>query len=483
MGQAGGYTAGQPSTFTWQGSLVPQSAIASYLMKGPTGFVTVNYPAIKAASNYYAIDQAAIKAMQGKGGPGSTATFPYSTSSNLGSTSGSFDEKNWGMYADLTGQFHPGSRTLKYDVGLRWVETHQTIFSPTQVQSIAITNASLSDGGKFPAAYTFPGTKHTYQAFLPSLSLVYEVADDFLVRGSVSRTMTRPFPGSMISVLNFSSPTADTASLGNPALKPYFSNNIDVGAELYTGGEGYLGVALFRKSISGFTGSSNLTVPVSYLGNFGITWGGLTQTQQANLAAKGCSDVPTCAANVVLTTQVNQAGLEIINGMEWDYVQPLDFLLADYGLKGFGFTGNVTLLDPTSTASPPTHPTGVANLQYNLTAYYENNGLMVRTSYNWNSKVYGSGSNNQGVCLPPGTSSGGCPAGAYLFGLPYGQLDLSSSLKLATLFGDLPSDPEVTFDITNLTSSKQRSIDQFSDAIHSYYIKGQTFMLGLRGTF
>jgi TonB-dependent receptor len=488
------YTSGMPTTFTYQGSLVPQSALASYLTPGPTGFVTVNYNAIKAASNYYAFDQAAINAMKGIGGPGTTATWPYSTSSNLGSTSGSFDERDWGLYGDFSGQLHPGSRTLKYDIGLRWVETHQTIYSPTQVTAITAQNALINsngtypaiyntDGALYPAEYTFPGVKHTYQAFLPSATLVYDVADDFLVRASISRTMTRPNPGQMISVLNFSDVQASSASLGNPALKPFFSNNIDLGAEYYTGAEGYYGVAVFRKAIAGYNSSQVLTEPLSYLANFGVTWTSLTQGQQAVLTSDGCTDVPTCTHPISVTTQVNAPGLLTINGMEFDAVQPLDFLLEQYGLKGFGLTGNVTILDQSSSGTAPVHATGVAPLSYNLTGYYEDNGIMVRTSYVWNGRSYASGTNNQSVCLPSTASAPLCPNGAYLFAAPYGQLDASSSLKLSKLFGDIPSDPEVTFDIENVFNAKQVSYDQFPQAVHSYYIKGQTFLLGLRGTF
>ena len=35
----------------------------------------------------------------------------------------------------------------------------------------------------------------------------------------------------------------------------------------------------------------------------------------------------------------NSTGLETIKGMELNWVQPLDFLLEQYGLKGFGLVG------------------------------------------------------------------------------------------------------------------------------------------------
>lgn len=484
-GYGTGYSTGFPA-LAWGGSLVPQTALASYLKPGPTGFITVDYNKIFAASNYYAIDRAAIAAVCAM--PSCTSVSPpFSTSSNTGGTSGAFDEKNVGLYAQLDGVLDWGHK-LKYDIGLRWTQTRQSIVSP--VVHTDPRNATLLNGGLYPNFYSFSAAKSTYQAFLPSIALVYEVADDFQVRGSISRTMTRPDPSQMISVVNFSDPNATSATLGNPALKPFYSNNIDLGAEYYTGAEGYFGVAVFRKSISGFTNQITTSQTFSYLSQFGVNYGSLSTSQQIAISthvAGGCTSDATCAnAPISVNEQFNLPGLKIINGMEFDIVQPLDFLLEPYGLKGFGFTGNVTILDQKATGIVSSIATGVAPLQYNLTGYYEDNGLMVRMSYNWNDRVYGTLGNQQNVCFPAaasGVKPTGCPGGAFIFGAPYGQADISSSLKLSRLFGDLPSDPEVTFNVQNVFSAKQVTYFQLPDAVHSYYIKGQTYMFGLRGSF
>ncbi len=475
-----GYTAGQPP-ITYAGSAIPQSALASYLVPGPTGFITANYNAIKAATNYAAIDAAAIAAV-GNALPGTTGTYPYSTASNTGGNSGTVEEKNFGLYLETSGIFNIAGRDLKYNAGLRWVQTLQAITSP--ITHVNPLNAGLADGGLFPNTFSFSTIKHDYAAFLPSAALVYNISDDFLVRASVSRTMTRPNPNQMISGVNFSDLTAQQVGLGNPALKPFFSNNIDLGAEYYTGAEGYFGVALFRKSVAGFTVGQNVTQPFSYLAQFGITYNTLNATQQTALAGRGCVSDAVCPATVLVTQQVNAPGLLIVNGMEFDWVQPLDFLLEQHGLKGFGFTANMTILDPRSTGIAPINPTGIAPFSYNLTGYYENNGYMARLSYVFNDRTYASGSNTQSVCLPnTGATASGCPAGAYLFAAPYAQADFSSSVRLSNVFGDLPSDPELTFDLQNVFHAKLKTYDQYTNAIHSYYDQGQVFLFGIRGTF
>ena len=87
---------------------------------------------------------------------------------------------------------------------------------------------------------------------------------------------------------------------------------------------------------------------------------------------------------ITVTQKVNAPGMLTVNGMEFDYVQPLDFLLEHYGLPGFGFNGNLTLLDQKSSGSAPAFATGVPPMSYNVTGYYDHDGISVRLSYVWN---------------------------------------------------------------------------------------------------
>jgi TonB-dependent receptor len=352
--------------------------------------------------------------------------------------------------------------------------------STTVRTNVDSRNTGLTDGNFYPNTYTLIPLHNEYQAFLPSLNLVYSVNDEVRLRGSISRTMTRPNYSSMIGSVNFAISDASSATLPNPYLKPFFSNNIDLGVEVYTGAEGYIGVDVFRKGISGFTTSTNTTVPFRSLAQYGITYDSLAIVTKAALDAKGGPD----AATVVVSQSVNQPGLQTINGLEITYVQPLDILLEQYGLKGFGFTGNLTIVDQSSTGAAPTFATGIPPYTYNVSAYYENHGIMVRATYVYSDKTYTSASNVQGVCLPSVSMlAANCPGGAYLRGAPYGQLDFSSSLDLSNIFGELPSDPQLTFDVQNLMHSKRRTYDQWSNATNTYYDAGSVFLFGVRGRF
>ena len=63
----------------------------------------------------------------------------------------------------------------------------------------------------------------------------------------------------------------------------------------------------------------------------------------------------------MLTQQVNASGTLTSNGLEFTWVQPLDFLLGRYlGISGFGFTANLTLIDQNGRARRPPIALGVA---------------------------------------------------------------------------------------------------------------------------
>lgn len=105
---------------------------------------------------------------------------------------------------------------------------------------------------------------------------------------------------------------------------------MDFGGEWYTGGEGYVGLTLFNKRISGFTVNGVRRIPFNDLG---VPYDSLLPIQQAGLDQRGGPN----AATVDVQTQVNADGVLNIRGTEAIWVQPLDRLV-----DGLGFSVNYT---------------------------------------------------------------------------------------------------------------------------------------------
>jgi TonB-dependent receptor len=443
-----GYTAGRNDALTYGGSLIPNAALASYLVPGPSGFVTVDWDRFKKDSNYAYFQQ----------------TAPSVGSSNTSASAGYIREKTKGVYTEVNGTLDLAGYALRYNAGVRYVKTEQTVGSFNTVPDPR--NATLTlNGSKFPNVDSFAYLDSSYNNTLPSASAALNLSKNVLARLSLSKTMTRADPNALRPGINFSSPSADTGTVGNVSLKPYLSDNIDLGVEWYTGREGYLSATVFSKELNGFTVNENVTLPFNDLASYGILYSSLTPTQQAALATRGGPD----AATVVLTRPRNASGILKITGLELGWVQPLDKWLP---VRGFGLSDTATFTHQKATGEGTAGfvALGVPKKTNNLTVYYEHDGYMLRLSHNYSEGSQVSGTNQNGIGL------------AALYVDDYKQLDLSSSIDLENVF-DRKGWPTLTFDVVNLNRAKQRTYFQFSNATFSQYTPGRTFNLGARLKF
>ncbi|MCW3849523.1 TonB-dependent receptor [Sphingomonas sp. LB-2] len=461
-----GYTAGSAGPVTYGGSLVTNAQLPSFLRPSPGAFLAVNWEAFKAATNYDTYHNQS----------------PEVGGSNTGASGGYVRERTLGAYAELNGDTAFGDNRLTWNVGVRWVRTQQRIGGRTSITDPRNNTdpdgagplpdtcpgpGNLRDGSCYPNVVSVVYTENTYDNWLPSASGAFHIGDNAVVRASVSRTMTRPNPSQMLPGLNFSSPSADVGSVGNSALTPFISDNLDLGFEYYTGAEGYIGFAAFRKAVVGFTVNGNTTVPFTDLAQYGVTYASLGATQKAAIDSRGGPN----AATVVLTQQVNASGTLKVNGLEVNWVQPLDFLLGRYlGLNGFGFNANLTLISQTGSGNAPAVATGVSPVTYNLTGYYEGHGVSLRFSTTFNQGFVASGTNQNGI-----------PAAA-IFSDDYQQFDFGGSLDLSEILGTKGL-PQLTLDVQNITKAQQRSYFQFENAAFTVYRPGRQVMIGLRGRF
>jgi len=452
------YTAGG-APITYAGSIIPTAALPQYLLaNNSTGFITVDWDKFKQATRY---DEFLA---------GATETG----SGSSGANGGLIREKVTATFAEMNGIVDVGDNTLRLNGGLRYVRTDQFVGGRVTVPDPRNTLANgtqIPDGGRYPATVTFPINRQIYSNFLPSASAAFDFAGKAVARASVSKTLTRPDPNALLPGASFVQPSADVGTVGNQALDPYISKNIDLGFEYYTGREGVIAVAAFRKSITGFTVNGTTNVPFSFLSQYGITFDSLTPLQQAALASRATGGQSPNDVTVQLQQQVNSDGKLIVNGLEFQLTQPLDFLTGFVGVRGFGFQGNLTIVDQKGQgAGAPATALGVAPMTYTLTGYYEGSGISGRLSYTFNEGAQGTN---------PGQN--GLPAAA-IYGYDYGQLDFSGNIDLAKIL-KVDALPTLTVNVININKAKQRSYFQFDNALFNQYSPGRTLLLGIRGRF
>jgi TonB-dependent receptor len=215
--------------------------------------------------------------------------------------------------------------------------------------------------------------------WLPSASLRYRPSSDTVWRAAVSRTMTRPnfdkLSPSLTLVRNTITPTANTGTAGNPALRPVRSDNLDLAFERYGAGSSMLSATVFFKHVDGFITSAS--APEVY---DGVTYQ-VTRPQNGNQAR--------------------------IKGLELGYQQFFDFLPGAW--RGLGTQINATWVD-SSTASPVLGASvplqNLSRRSANAVLMYERGPWSARAAVNWRSSFVSDISNIVGVGALPLTTPG-----------------------------------------------------------------------------
>jgi len=453
------YTAGG-APITYSGSLIPNSTIASYLRPGDAGFIMVDWDRFRKDTGY---DELLAQAPEGRTG-------------SSGANGGLVRENVLGTFAELNGIFEIGENTLRVNAGVRHVRTDQTIgglISIPDIRNAPAGGTAIPDGGRYPNELVFLKSKTRYKNWLPSATVAFDFARRAVARASVSKTMTRPDPNAMLPGASFVQPSADIGTIGNQELDPYISTNIDLGFEYYTGGEGVIAFAAFRKSITGFTVNGTTVAPFNVLAPYGITFDSLTALQQNALRARAAPGQNPQDVDIILQQQVNSDGKLKVNGLEFQVTQPLDFLTDRFGVRGFGVQGNLTLIDQKGEgAGAPAVALGVSPKTWNLTGYYDHSGISARLSYTFNEGSQGTNPGQNGITAPGGA----------IFGEDYKELDFSGNVDLSKIW-DNKYLPTLVLDVTNITKEAQASYFQFPNATSTWFNPGRTVMLGVRGRF
>ncbi|WP_112382664.1 TonB-dependent receptor [Sphingomonas carotinifaciens] len=428
---------------------VPTSAIPQYLNRtgvdnfghlsrgrfGVTSFIVPDIARLAQATNYAQFRD----------------TAPEARGSVTGGATGDVFEKVYGGYFELNGVSEIFGRELRANAGFRYVWTDQRVVGPSQIGSTIVDITANS----------------SYQEVLPSLNLTYDVARNLKLRFAASKALTRPDAGSILPGITFSDPSAQIATAGNPQLQPYTSDNLDLGGEFYTGGAGYIGVALFRKNIQGFT--VTVQQPTAF-GDLNIPLDSLQATQRQALVDRaggvGATAAAIAAVPITVNRPINLQSL-IIKGVEVTWNQPLDF-----AIKGLGFQANGTHITQDSdpvlvNGSPQTLvASGVPRWQYNVQGYYEDHGLSLSLNYVWQGGVIAANAPQNNLPLPLRADS-------------RGQLDLSAGYQLPFLDNGV----RLTLDVLNITNEPIRTTFGYDNAAYSVYYPGRQVLVGLRARF
>ncbi|TVZ37911.1 TonB-dependent receptor [Alteromonadaceae bacterium 2753L.S.0a.02] len=422
-----GYTGGDAWTERVENSDLEEN-FASYVVDSPVtdltgngiqGIASVNWSAVKNAVGYNSFQ------------PDTSAS-----GDQFGSTVGDIKETIMAMYVEANGEAEVAGRLMRTNVGVRLVDTEQT------VESNGLEKTS------------------DYSRILPSFNAVYDVYESIKLRTSASRSLTRAAPSSMFPNAAWNGSGIDEVAVGNYRLSPFESTNFDFGGEWYFWDLGFVGLNYYKKDITGFVKPRDTQVQFNQLEDYINSYGyefevspdTISQTRLDAIEACGGWDSVDCVTNV--SDDVNIEGVTVLTGWEAIWVMPLDMLV-----QGLGFNASMNKIHQ-NPSDEEGEIFGISD-SANITAYYENFGVQTRLTYT----------------MQEGTETGG--GWSPLMADDRTQIDWTISY-------DLPIDAvklTVTLDAYNITNEPLRSTFESDGNTFNVRYPGATYTLGVRGSF
>jgi len=450
-GNCGGNNTNTPSDFPGARTVIPDSQLGSYMTTWPYGEMYQNADFNVGLNSGWAIPDYEKMASVVNIGYFENQVDPVGRVGSIQPRQ--IDEATGAVFVQVDGTAELLSKPVKYNAGVRAFRTDQEVSGMVRVPQ---------QGAFVRVLQVF--TTH-YIEYLPSFNVAVDLTDELVFRLAGGRTMTRPNPGDIAPAFDLSI-SGDTLTLGNPALEPYFSNQVDVGLEWYITRRNTLALNLWQKEIDGFT---SIVRRSERFDTLGLDLNTLLLSQREGLTNLGDGD-PN-AALVTVNQRQNTPETITLRGVELTLLQPLDFLL-----EGLGFTANYTRIDQSSDGAPPAaagqreNPgsavTGLSPNTYNLSVFFERNMFSSRLSYNYRDafvSFLGPQNNFEG--------NGVAAKSQYL--------DASLSLTLPWL-----NKSRVTLEAQNLLNEYQlNTIDGNGDTPYNARAPGRTFILGLAGRF
>jgi iron complex outermembrane receptor protein len=346
------------------------------------------------------------------------------------------NEETLGAYVEFQTQAQLLDRPLHTSAGLRVVETQWTASGFRSVGDEEVPNA----------------VGNTYVDVLPSTNIVWELSDEFQLRFSAARAMTRPGLGALSPQLALDGINGQISS-GNADLDPQRANSVDISAEWYFAEDALLAATAFYKDIESFIATDTVSRRLT--------------DEEASIIQNDpewAASWPSVSQAWEFEQPINNDGAQL-EGMEFIYQQPFTFL------PGTGITANYMFVHSRSQYGSGDQQVtadliGLSDETVNLTLYYENETYGARMSYNSRSDYLTSvpGSNGNAAEATTGPD----------------RIDASA-------FYNITDDITVTLEAINLTNEPERLYVTGPmgghNLVREYNTTGRQIFLGVRADF
>jgi len=361
------------------------------------------------------------------------------------------NEETIAAYVEVTNESDIAGKPLTVVAGVRYEHTSiDSTGNEGTLISLTYVDGTENMGKTFDDVTSY-SEQADYSVLLPNLAIKLEATDDVVVRFAASRTLSRPSLASMTSVRSIDTTRPGGllfGKAGNPGLKPYLSDNVDLSTEWYINDFDYISATLFVKNVSNFVvdGVMNETI-------------------------NGVTDPSTLPNPVAGDTGGDIADFQITRPVNGDDAQIHGYELAAqhaFGESGFGAMANATFVftDTEFDIDNVTQTFAITGLSHsaNLIGYFEKNGFQARIAYNWRDEFLQRFGQTSQVTTEPTIVDA------------YGQIDISASY-------DITENMSVFVEGINITDEGARSHGRYATQLVEATRAGARYALGIRASF
>ncbi len=271
-----------------------------------------------------------------------------------------YDRSGYGMIEEdnlsLYGMFSFEGDGFRGNFGMRYISTDVTS-SGHEIDGSPAANAFNENWSESPTSQ-----KASYNDFLPSFNVAFDLSEDMIMRFSAAQAITRTNYQNLfltrIQGLTDTRPDNNSMSYGSPELLPMKSSQADLSLEYYYGDGNLVSATFFIKDIENFVvadAAFNQEIGLINPGNGADDW---TVHTYKN-AGGGTID-----------------GVELQLNHAWD--------------NGFGINANYTFADGQAPETVYSDGIGMftesSKHTANLVGYWENDDFSARAAYNWRSE-------------------------------------------------------------------------------------------------
>ncbi|CAN7455295.1 TonB-dependent receptor [Massilia sp. LjRoot122] len=290
-------------------------------------------------------------------------------------------------------------------------------------------------------------TNRTFDNWLPSLNVRYEVSKEMLVRFGAGRTIGRQ--NYNLLGAGFGTPVCDANGCRvtgpNPDMRPLTADNLDLNWSWYFAPRSIVAVSLYHSKIDGYVKT------------------GATGTSTVDLLDPRDQTVKTFAINTA-----SQQGARI-KGIDVQYEQP-------FGKTNFGFTSNVSRASTKVDDGRPM--VGASEWTGNFGLYYEDDKLSTRLVANYRGDYV----NSSTAPAPTANSQGLSTINGVLMPTAPTYADAVTTLAFSLNYY-FSKNLELAFSATNLTNAKRAQYRYSEEEQQKLDVSGRQYYLNLRYKF